>query len=134
MARTQTQTDNTKSGRQVPKVTPKLATGAAAGKAPAKPNPDSAETGEKDDVYGVVSVLYHALQGAETYGKYVADARASGDSELEEFFQECQTEERDRAERAKSLLASRIGADASDEDDEDEDDEDDEDEDDEDEE
>lgn len=128
MARTQTQTENMKAGRPAPKVTPKLATGASAGKAPAKVSPDSAETGEADDLYGVVSVLYHALQGAETYGKYVEDARSSGDSELEEFFRECQTEERERAQRAKSLLASRISDDASDED-EDEDDEDEEEED-----
>jgi hypothetical protein len=132
MARTQNQAENIKSGRQAPKVPPKLATGAAAAKAPPQASPDSAETGSSNDLYGVVSVLYHALQGAETYGKYVADARKSGDSELEDFFRECQSEERARADRAKSLLASRIEADADDADedeDEDEDDEEDEDED-----
>jgi hypothetical protein len=102
-----------------------LATGAAAAKAPPKASPDSAETGESNDLYGVVSVLYHALQGAETYGKYIEDARKSGDSELEEFFRDCQIEERERADRAKSLLAARLEADADDADeDEDEDDED----------
>jgi len=132
MARTQNQAENTKSGRQAPKVAPKLATGAGA-KAPPKASPDNAETGEANDLYGVVSVLYHALQGAETYGKYVEDARKSGDSELKEFFRECQSEERARADRAKSLLGSRIEADAdeADEDEDDEDDDEDEDEDDE---
>jgi hypothetical protein len=132
MARTQNQAENTKSGRQAPKVPPKLTTGAAAPKAPPQASPDSAETGESNDVYGVVSVLYHALQGAETYGKYIEDARKSGDGELEEFFRECQIEERERADRAKSLLASRIQADADEdeeEDDEDEDEDDDQDED-----
>jgi hypothetical protein len=127
MARTQNQAEKTKSGGQAPKVAPKLATGAGA-KAPPKASPENAQTGEANDLYGVVSVLYHALQGAETYGKYVEDARKSGDSELEEFFRECQSEERARADRAKSLLASRIEADADDADeDEDEDDDDDED-------
>ena len=37
----------------------------------------SAQT--EDHVYGLVSVLYHALQGAETYEKYVDDAERAGD-------------------------------------------------------
>ena len=86
-------------------------------------------TGERDELYGLVSVLYHALQGAETYARYVEDARRSGDDELVEFFEECQDEEIDRADRAKELLASRLdnfadtGDDAEDDDDEDEDEE-----------
>jgi hypothetical protein len=67
-------------------------------------------TGERDEVYGLVSVLYHALQGAETYARYVEDARRSGDDELCEFFEECQDEEVDRADRAKELLATRLDA------------------------
>ena len=53
-------------------------------------------------------MLYHALQGAETYARYAEDARNSGDDELIEFFEECQDEEVDRADRAKELLASRL--------------------------
>jgi hypothetical protein len=30
-------------------------------------------TGTRDTVYDLVSIIYHALQGAETYGMYVAD-------------------------------------------------------------
>jgi hypothetical protein len=90
-----------------------------------------AATKHRDEFYGLVSVLYHALQGAETYAVYVEDARKAGDRELAEFFEECQDEESDRAERAKELLAARIDAladESDDEDDEasDEDDEDDE--------
>ena len=87
-------------------------------------------TEERDEVYGLVSVLYHALQGAETYAQYAEDARRSGDDELIEFFEECQDEEVDRADRAKELLASRLDAfaeatdDEEDEDDEDEEEED----------
>lgn len=31
-------------------------------------------TGTDDNLYNLVSVLYHALQGAETYDKYISDA------------------------------------------------------------
>jgi hypothetical protein len=61
-----------------------------------------------DEVYGVVSVLYHALQGSQTYGQYVMDARNAGDEELAEFFESCRSEENERAIRAKSLLAERL--------------------------
>ena len=90
-----------------------------------KPNFSMAATGERDEVYGLVSVLYHALQGAETYAQYVEDARKSGDHELSEFFEECQDEEVDRADRAKELLAARLDgfADADDDEDDDDDDE-----------
>ncbi len=89
------------------------------------PNP---ATDEADEVYGVVSVLYHALQGAENYSKYIEDARRAGDQDLIEFFQECRDDETDRASRAKELLAMRLGIQAADEA-EDEDEEEDEDED-----
>jgi len=89
-----------------------------------------ASTGERDEVYGVVSVLYHALQGAETYSKYIDDARRAGDDELIEFFEECREEETDRALRAKRILASRLEEFAEEEDEDmDEEDEDEEDED-----
>lgn len=76
------------------------------------PNPD---TDERDEVYGVVSVLYHALQGAETYAQYIEDARRAGDEDLVEFFEECRDDEIDRAGRAKELLAMRLGIEAADE-------------------
>jgi hypothetical protein len=61
-----------------------------------------------DELYGVVSVLYHALQGAQTYTQYSSDARSAGDEELVEFFDTCRDEENGRAERAKMLLAERL--------------------------
>jgi hypothetical protein len=65
-------------------------------------------TKERDEIYGVVSVIYHALQGAETYERYVADARKAGDGELEQFFETCRTEELDRAKRGKAILLERL--------------------------
>lgn len=67
------------------------------------------ETGERDESYNLVSVLYHALQGAETYTQYIADAERAGDDDLVEFFTECREEEKERAQRAKMLLGARIG-------------------------
>ena len=66
-------------------------------------------TGTRDTVYDLVSIIYHALQGAETYGMYFADAVEVGDTELARFFEEVQEEERRRADRAKQLLAARLG-------------------------
>ena len=38
-------------------------------------------TGTRDTVYDLVSIIYHALQGAETYGMYVGDAEEVGDAD-----------------------------------------------------
>jgi rubrerythrin len=83
-------------------------------------------TSTSDHTYGLVSVLYHALQGAETYIQYIQDAQEAGDEALVSFFRECQEEERDRASRAKLLLAERLEdeGDADEDEDEDEDEED----------
>jgi hypothetical protein len=101
-------------------------------------NQESSNAGSprtEDHVYGVVSILYHALQGAQTYDQYIGDARRAGDSELEEFFTTCRTEEHARAEQAKSLLLERLeeeeetaesGSEAEDEDDDEEEEDDDE--------
>lgn len=63
---------------------------------------------ERDETYGLVSVLYHSLQGAETYSAYVADAERADAKELASFFRECQTQENERAQRAKLLLAKHL--------------------------
>jgi hypothetical protein len=88
---------------------------AARGNAPAFAKHGS--TREPDENYALVSVLYHALQGAETYSQYIRDAEAAGDDELVEFFGDVKEEEEERAERAKQLLAERLsGEDYEDED------------------
>jgi len=66
-------------------------------------------TGTRDDTYNLVSVIYHALQGAETYALYRQDAEEAKDEELTQFLQEVQQEESRRAERAKQLLSRRLG-------------------------
>jgi hypothetical protein len=65
-------------------------------------------TGVRDEHYDLVSMLYHDLQGADTLERYVQDARQAGDDELAQFFNEALQENRDRAQRAKKLLAGRL--------------------------
>jgi hypothetical protein len=66
-------------------------------------------TGTKDEQYNLISVLYHTLQGADTYEQYIQDAQQAGDQELVQFLREVQAEDRRRAERAKELLRQRLG-------------------------
>ncbi|HET6522117.1 MAG TPA: hypothetical protein VFG47_20180 [Geminicoccaceae bacterium] len=71
-------------------------------------------TGTRDETYDVISIPCHAPQGAETYQRYVQDAEQRGDQELAQFFRDVRQEERRRAERAKRLLAQRLGKDPGD--------------------
>ena len=64
-------------------------------------------TGTADVTYDLVSVLYHALQGAENYAIYAKDAEGAGESEFANFFSQLVQEEKRRAERAKELLKKR---------------------------
>ena len=61
------------------------------------------ETGTRDITYDLISVAYHALQGAETYGMYARDAHGVNDTELAEFFVKSQEQSRLMADEAKQL-------------------------------
>jgi rubrerythrin len=65
-------------------------------------------TGTSDVTYNLISVAYHALQGAENYGQYAQDAQQQGDRELADFFRQAQEQARQCADQAKQLLASRV--------------------------
>ena len=65
-------------------------------------------TGTRDETYDLVSVLYHALQGAQTAMKYVQDAEREGDPELVQFFRDAQAWQQHLAEQAKELLKQRL--------------------------
>ena len=67
-------------------------------------------TGTGDVTYNLVSILYHALQAAETHDQYIRDAEESGDRDLAAFFREVKDENTRRAERSKELLARRLTA------------------------
>jgi hypothetical protein len=67
-------------------------------------DPGNETTGTRDEHFDLVSVLYHALQGADACGRYAADAEAAGDERLAAFFREAQATQRSLAERAKGML------------------------------
>jgi rubrerythrin len=68
----------------------------------------TANPGTTDVNYNLVSILYHALQGAETYDQYIRDAEQRNDKDLAQFFRDTKEENQRRADRAKQLLAQRL--------------------------
>ena len=62
----------------------------------------SAHTPADDIVYDLVSIQYHALQGADTYAKYLKDAE--GHDDVQQFIREVQQQDAQRAERCHALL------------------------------
>ena len=66
-------------------------------------------TGTRDTTYNLISVIYHALQGAETYHTYHQDAESSGDREMASFFREAEQQNEQLAARAKEFLGQRLG-------------------------
>ena len=65
-------------------------------------------TGTRDEHYDLISVLYHALHGADNCDHYALDAEASGDERLAAFFREAQGAQMLLAERAKELLGISV--------------------------
>ncbi len=58
-------------------------------------------------VYNLVSIQYHALQGAELYGKYLDDAHDHED--IASFIRDVQEQDRQRAIRCHELLGELSG-------------------------
>jgi hypothetical protein len=65
-------------------------------------------TGTQDATYNLVSVLYHALQGAKTYQHYIQDAEQAGDQELVQFFRAAQAWQQHLATQAKEVFTQRL--------------------------
>lgn len=65
-------------------------------------------TGERDENYDLIAVVYHALKGAEACAQYVRDAEASGDEQLAQFFEEVRGSHIELAQQAKQFLAERL--------------------------
>jgi len=76
------------------------------------------EAETKDENYDLISVLYHALQGDETLGQYIADAENADDQELAEHFRDIQERYREIALQTKELLKEKLIAEESEDDDE----------------
>jgi rubrerythrin len=71
--------------------------------------PAKANTGTQDTTYNLLSIVYHALQGAETYEQYINDAEQQGEQELAQFFRDVRDTHTQLADRGKQLLAQRLG-------------------------
>ena len=61
-------------------------------------------TGTRDEHYNLISVLYHALHGAENCDRYASGAEVADDERLAAFLSETQAMQSQIAERAKGLL------------------------------
>ena len=64
-------------------------------------------TGTRDEHYNLISLLYHALHGAENCEIYATDAEAAGDDDLAAFFRDAQAMQRQLAEQAKERMGIR---------------------------
>lgn len=65
---------------------------------------ESAHTPADDIVYDLISIQYHALQGGQTYAKYLQDA--DGHPEVQEFIRQVQAQDGERAQRCHQLLGA----------------------------
>ena len=68
----------------------------------------SSSTGVSNPTFNLVSILYHALQAAQTYDTYIRDAEQHGDNSLAQFLRQIQSEDRNRAQYAMQLLTQRV--------------------------
>ena len=72
----------------------------------------SSTTGVSNPTFNLVSILYHALQAAETYDTYIRDAEQHGDTHLAQFLRQIQSEDRNRAQYCMQLLSQRASKEA----------------------
>ena len=61
------------------------------------------QTSVSNQYYNLVSVLYHALEAAQTSATYMKDAQ--GDQQLSQFFQQVQQQNNSLAQQAQQLLS-----------------------------
>ena len=60
--------------------------------------------GASDVTYNLISVLYHSLQGCETYEQYAQDAEQQGKQDVAQYFRDVQQQARQMADRGQQLL------------------------------
>jgi hypothetical protein len=62
----------------------------------------------KDTDYDLVSVVYHASQGAETVDRYLSDAKQAKDQDLTKYLETVRTQYVELAQKGKQLLKQRL--------------------------
>lgn len=77
-----------------------------------QPSPGAAmgpmATGTANEIYDLVSVVYHSLKSGLTCQQYMQDAQQTGDNDLVQFFQQCQQGDRQRAQQAQQILQQKL--------------------------
>jgi hypothetical protein len=58
-----------------------------------------------DPMYDLISVMYHTLQGCQTYEQYAQDAERAGQQDLAQFFRDTGQQFERCAQRGQQLLA-----------------------------
>jgi len=58
-----------------------------------------------DTTYNLISVMYHTLQGCQTYERYAQDAEQAGQQDIAKFFRDTGREFERCAQRGQQLLA-----------------------------
>lgn len=66
------------------------------------------QTPMSNEMFDLVSVLYFSLEADYKHQRYIDDAQQAGDNDLVQFFQQCQQEDRQRAQQARQLLNRKI--------------------------
>jgi hypothetical protein len=72
--------------------------------------PRGTATNTRDQHYDLISILYHALESAQTCAQYAEDAGRTGDKELAQFFMQVQQNQLSCSEKAKQLLGRRLSS------------------------
>lgn len=62
----------------------------------------------KDKDYDLISVIYHAAQGAEICGQYASDAEKEGDQDAAQFFNQVREQNQRLIQQGKDLLKGRL--------------------------
>jgi hypothetical protein len=71
-------------------------------------NQGQQQTGTRNETYDLISVLYHALQGAENCQTYLNDAQ---DGQVRDFLQQALQVQRQLADQGKQVLQQCLGKD-----------------------
>lgn len=66
------------------------------------------QTGTRNETYDLISILYHALQGAENCQTYLQDAQ---DGQIRDFIQQALQSQRQLADQGKQVLQQCLGKD-----------------------
>ena len=62
-------------------------------------------TGTRNETYDIISVVYHALQGAENCSRYLQDAQ---EGQLRSFFEQALQAQRQLADQGKQILQQQL--------------------------